>query len=137
MGIARIFYAFAGKKIKLPFFFAISAALCAIAYLLTALSPVPWLSLMGCALCGLSVGIMWPGTYSLATKSISFGGTRMFALLALAGDVGCVLGPSISGGVADAFGDNLKFSFLVASVFPLIIFALMPFVIINLKKKKN
>ena len=137
MGLSRVFHAFMGKKVKLSVFFTISAALCTVAYLLTALSPFRSLSLLGCALCGLSVGIMWPGTYSLATERISFGGTRMFALLALAGDVGCVLGPSISGGIADLFGDDLKISFLVSAIFPLIIFALMPFVIMYSKKKKT
>ena len=74
MGSARVLYAFNGKKIKLSLFFSFSAALCTVSYLITALSPSPLISLAGCALCGLSVGIMWPGTLSLATESISFGG---------------------------------------------------------------
>ena len=135
MGAARLLHALLGKRIKLSVFFTVSAVLCALSYLLTALSPIPILSLLGCALCGLSVGIMWPGTYSLATERITFGGTRMFALLALAGDVGCVLGPSVAGGVAEAFGNNLQISFLVAAIFPIIMLALMPFVIMYSKKK--
>ena len=135
MGSARLIHAFWGKKIKLSLFFGISAFLCVISYLIAALSPISLLSLFGCALCGFSVGIMWPGTYSLATENIPFGGTRMFALLALAGDVGCVLGPSIAGAVAESFGDNLQISFIAATLFPLIIFALIPFV--SLYSKKN
>ena len=135
MGSARVFYAFNGKRMKLPLFFAISAVLCALSYLIAALSSNPLLSLMGCALCGLSVGIMWPGTYSLATKNISFGGVRMFALLALAGDIGCVIGPSLAGGVAEIFGGNLQISFIISAVFPFAIFALIPFVILASKRK--
>ncbi len=135
MGSTRVIYAFWGKKIKLTAFFAVSACLCALSYLLAALSPHPILSLAGCALCGLSVGIMWPGTYSLATEKITFGGTRMFALLALAGDLGCVIGPSVAGAVADAFGDNLQISFIVASAFPIIILAIMPFIMLNKRSK--
>ncbi len=137
MGSARVIYAFFGKKIKLTAFFCVSACLCAISYLIAALSPFPLLSLAGCALCGLSVGIMWPGTYSLATKRITFGGTRMFALLALAGDIGCVIGPSLAGTIADTFGDSLQISFIVAAAFPIIILALMPFIMIRKKNKKT
>ncbi len=137
MGTARLLHAFIGKKIKLSILFTASSVLCVLSYLLTALSPYPLLSLFGCSLCGLSVGIMWPGTYSLATERITFGGTRMFALLALAGDVGCVLGPSIAGGVAEAFGNDLQISFIVAAIFPAVMLSLMPFVILHSKKKTN
>lgn len=135
MGSARVFYAFRGKKIRLTVFFAFSAALCAIAYLLSALAPTPLLSLLGCALCGLSVGVMWPGTYSLATESISFGGIRMFALLALAGDIGCVAGPSLAGAIAESFGNDLQISFIFSAVFPVIILSLIPFLILTKKHK--
>lgn len=129
MGITRLFYALMSKRVRLVVFIGISAALCAVSYLLTALSPYPMLSLVGCALCGISVAIMWPGTYSLATENITFGGVRMFALLALAGDVGCVVGPSVAGFIADMFGGDLKISFIVSAVFPLMILALIPFVL--------
>jgi MFS-type transporter involved in bile tolerance (Atg22 family) len=79
---------------------------------------------------------MWPGTYSLATKNIAFGGVRMFALLALAGDVGCVAGPSLVGFIADAFGNNLRISFAVSAIFPLAILLLIPFVLSYTKKIK-
>ena len=70
-----------------------SSILCVIAYLMIALLPYPVLNLVGCGLCGLSVGIMWPGTFSKASAAMPFGGTAMFALLALAGDLGCSGGP--------------------------------------------
>ena len=134
MGCSRVFYALMGKKIKLTAFFSVSAILCTLSYLIAALSDIPLLSLLGCALCGLSVGIMWPGTYSLATARIDFGGVRMFALLALAGDAGCIVGPSLAGAVAEIFGDNLQISFLISAIFPVIILILIPFVMLITKK---
>ena len=136
MGSARVFYAFSGKKIKLTAFFTFSAILCAISYLVTALTDLPMLSLLCCGLCGLSVGIMWPGTYSLATANIDFGGVRMFALLALAGDTGCIVGPSLAGSVAEYFGNDLQTSFLICALFPIIILLLIPLVILIGKKNK-
>ncbi len=137
MGSTRVFYAMMSKRIKLPVFFALSAAFCAIAYLIAALSPLPLISLLGCALCGLSVGIMWPGTYSLATVAIPYGGVRMFALLALAGDLGCTVGPSVTGFVADIAGDNLKTAFICSVIFPAVMLALIPFIVIYMKKQKG
>ena len=134
MGLSRVFYAFAGKKIKLTAFFTVSAILCTLSYLIAALSNLPVLSLLGCALCGLSVGIMWPGTYSLATARIDFGGVRMFALLALAGDTGCIVGPSVVGAVAETLGNNLQISFLISALFPIIILVLIPFVMLLTKR---
>lgn len=135
MGLARVFYALNEKRIKLVAFFGVSAFLCTLSYLIAALSPLPLISLFGCALCGLSVGIMWPGTYSLATQNITFGGVRMFALLALAGDLGCVAGPSLAGATAELFGGNLQISFIISTIFPFIIFALIPVVVIYAKKR--
>ncbi len=94
--------------------------LCICSYLLAALSPIPALALVGCALCGLSVGIMWPGTFSLASE-VCRGGTAMFALLALAGDLGCMSGPSAVGLVADATGGEMTYGLLFAILFPLLL----------------
>ena len=137
MGITRVSYALASKKIKLNVFMAVSAALCTLAYLIAALAPIPIISLIGCALCGAAVAVMWPGTYSLATQNITFGGVRMFALLALAGDVGCVVGPSLAGLVADSFGGDLKISFIISTVFPIVILLLIPFIMLYAKRNKN
>ena len=134
MGTTRLAYAFLSKKISLASFISVSSLLCAIAYFVTALSPYPMLSLLGCSLCGISVALMWPGTYSLATQNISFGGTRMFALLALAGDLGCVVGPSVAGLVADTFRGELRISFAVSAIFPIIILAIIPYI---LKRNKS
>ena len=125
MGSARVFYAKCSEKIRLERFMLISAVLCLVSYLLSALAAPPIISLLGCALCGLSVGIMWPGTYSLAAKKIPFGGVRMFALLALAGDIGCLVGPTGAGWIADAAGENLKLSFLICTIFPIAIISII------------
>ena len=98
-----------------------SLVLCVVSYLLISLSPLPVLSLIGCAVCGLSVGILWPGTFSKAAVSLRRGGTAMFALLALAGDLGCSSGPSLVGFVADNAGGNLKIGILTAIVFPIVL----------------
>lgn len=118
MGSSRAYYGKFGDKINLEKFMIGSSILCIISYLMIALIPVPALGFLGCALCGLSVGIMWPGSFSVASASMPRGGTAMFALLALAGDMGCSSGPTFVGFVSGAFGDNLKLGVLAAVVFP-------------------
>ena len=119
MGISRAFYGKYGDKIRLERFMGASALLCIASYLLIALVPVPALGLVGCALCGLSVGIMWPGTFSMAAASMRHGGTALFALLALAGDLGCSSGPTLAGFVSGVYGDNLRRGILAAAIFPI------------------
>ena len=119
MGISRAFYGKYGDKIRLERFMGASALLCIASYLLIALVPVPTLGLVGCALCGLSVGIMWPGTFSMAAASMRRGGTALFALLALAGDLGCSSGPTLAGFVSGVYGDNLRRGILAAVIFPI------------------
>lgn len=121
MGSARAFYGKYGDRIELDRFMAGSCMLCVLSYLCISLVPNPVIGFAGCALCGLSVGIMWPGTFSKATASITKGGTAMFALLALAGDVGCSGGPTVVGMVSGALGDNLKMGILAGIIFPLLL----------------
>jgi len=117
MGIARTFYGKFGEKIPLAPCMYASGILCLISYLIISLCPIPFLALVGCGLCGISVGLLWPGTYSLASSSIPRGGTAMFAMLALAGDIGCSSGPTLVGLVSD----NLKTGLLFVTIFPLIL----------------
>ncbi len=138
MGLTRTLFAKFGKKIKLTWALGASAALCIVAYLLACLSPIPALSLVGCALCGVSVALLWPGIFSLASERTPMGGTVMFSLLALAGDVGCMFGPSLVGWTADAMGGNLKMGMLVAIIFPaLLILCLFLLKIIGKRKSKK
>ena len=123
MGSARAFYGKFGDKMDLDRFMTGSSILCVIAYLCISLVPGTAVSLLGCALCGLSVGIMWPGTFSKASAALKNGGTVMFAMLALAGDLGCSGGPTLVGGVSSAASDNLKAGILAAIVFPLLLLA--------------
>lgn len=118
MGLSRLFFGIRGSKINLRSFIAGSGILCVFSYLLAVFAPHPLLSLLGCALCGLSVGIMWPGTFSLAAQRCPQGGTGMFAILALAGDVGCSAGPALCGFVAEGAG-TLKMGLLAAAFFPM------------------
>lgn len=120
MGFSRAFYGKFGDRINLNRFMLISSALCVFSYLLIFFAPHPAFGLLGCGLTGLSVGIMWPGTFSKAASSLKQGGTAMFALLALAGDVGCMSGPTLAGFVSGRFGDNLQIGLLAGTVFPLI-----------------
>ncbi len=99
----------------------LSGALCLTSYLLASLAESPVIGLIGCGLCGLSVGILWPGTFSMASADIRRGGTAMFALLALAGDVGCSGGPTFVGLAAGRFGDDLKMGILFAVLFPILL----------------
>lgn len=123
MGISRVFYGRYGEKYDLKKFMLASGALCVVCYLLSSLSRVPALGLVGCALCGLSVGIMWPGTISISARALPRGGTAMFALLAMAGDLGGSLGPSIVGAVSQRAGDNLQVGLRVGLVFPVLLIA--------------
>ena len=121
MGISRIVHAGLADKINLYKYLGFCGILCIISYLMAALSPWAVLSLIGCGLCGVSVGAMWPGTFSLASEKCPKGGTAMFAFLALAGDTGCSLGPTVVGFVSAAFDDNLKAGLLSAVAFPLLL----------------
>ena len=121
MGIARVIYGKFGDKIDLYRFMYWSTILCVASYLFAALSPLPILNLLGCTCCGLSVGILWHGTYSKAASAISRGGAAMFALLAVAGDLGCAAGPAVVGVVADVCAGNLKNGFLAAAAFPILL----------------
>lgn len=128
MGASRAFYGKFGDRIDLERFMKLSTALCIASYLIAGLASLPALNLVGCGLCGLSVGIMWPGTFSRAAVSLKTGGTAMFALLALAGDLGCSSGPTLVGFVSDALGGNMKLGILAAIVFPaVLLLCLNPF----------
>ncbi len=121
MGAARAFYGKYGEKIDLDRFMTGSCILCVLSYLCISLVPNPVMGLVGCALCGLSVGIMWPGSFSKAAVALKGGGTAMFALLALAGDLGCSGGPTLAGMVSGYFDDNLKMGILAAVIFPILL----------------
>lgn len=120
MGASRFFYGKYGERIDLIKFMKLSSVLCIFSYLLISLSPFPALSLVGCGLCGLSVGILWPGSFSIASQVIPRGGTVLFALLALGGDIGCSGGPTFAGMVSSAAKGDLHMGILAAVVFPIL-----------------
>lgn len=134
MGSARAFYGKYGDRINLHHFMAGSGILCLFSYLLISLSSSPVLGLIGCALCGLSVGIMWPGTFSISAARLKGGGTLLFALLALGGDVGCSGGPTVVGIISDLCGDDLRKGILAAAMFPVLLLIFLP---LSKEKKKN
>lgn len=121
MGTSRLFYGKYGDRIHLDRFMIYSSFLCILSYLGISLLPLPQLSLICCAVCGLSVGIMWPGTFSKASAALPRGGTAMFALLALGGDIGCSGGPTLVGMVSGALNDDLKKGVLAGIVFPILL----------------
>lgn len=121
MGASRAFYGKYGERINLEKFMVSNSILCILSYLGISLLPFPQLSLAACAVCGLSVGIMWPGTISKAAVVLPRGGTAMFALLALGGDVGCAGGPTVVGLVSGVLEDNLKIGILAGVVFPVLL----------------
>ncbi|MCD7803658.1 MAG: MFS transporter [Oscillospiraceae bacterium] len=136
MGIARVANSKISHKVDILPVMIGSAILCVISYLLTVLSPLPLLSLLGCALCGLSVGVMWPGVYSLASAEFPKGGTALFALLAFAGDVGCTSGPTLVGFVSGFNGDSLKSGLSAAMVFPIVLIV-CSLALMKLRKKPD
>lgn len=120
MGTSRTIYGVRGQKLRLKAFMAVSVVLCVASYLIIALVPNPIIALMGCGLAGFSVGIFWPGTFSTASARVKGRGTLLFALLALAGDLGCAGGPSLAGWIAASAGDNMRLGIGVAVLFPLL-----------------
>lgn len=123
MGFSRVFYGKMSDKLNLANYIFVCSALCILSYILAALSPNGALSLVGCILCGVSVGVMWPGVLSLASVRCPYGGTALFAFLAVAGDLGCMLGPNVVAQVAERFtvnGAGLKAGLLACVIFPLV-----------------
>jgi MFS family permease len=116
MGASRTIFALQGPKINIEKVLLVSGVFCVLCYLLTVFAPTPLLSLLGCALCGMSVAVMWPGTFSLASRFFPAGGTALFALLALSGDVGCVAGPGLVGVIMNHL--TLNRGLLAAILFP-------------------
>ena len=121
MGISRMLYGKMSGKLNLAKTMLLSGSLCITCYLLSSLSTLPVLGLIGCALCGFSVGIMWPGTISLSSQKCPKGGTAMFTLLALAGDFGGTVSPTMVGGLSELAGGNLKMGLLAATIFPILL----------------
>ena len=121
MGLCRLIYGKWGEKIPLRGFMIGSGLLCLACYLASSLSPAPVLGLLGCIVCGFSVGILWPGTISISSKRIPLGGTAMFALLAMAGDLGGAIGPALVGWVSQAGGDDLRAGLRAGCVFPVVL----------------
>ena len=132
MGVVRVFYGKFGHKLNLDTFIGLSAGVCMIAYLLIVLVPDPVIGLIGCGLCGIGVSILWPGILSKASCTLRNGGTTMFALLAVAGDLGCSSGPLLVGLVSDTAGGNLRAGILAALIFPVL---LIVGLLMNRKKK--
>ena len=130
--LSRTLYGKFGDKVDLTVYMAASGILCLICYLLAGLAQIPILGLFGCALCGFSVGIMWPGSISISSRILPTGGTAMFALLALAGDLGGTIGPSIVGNVSKAFSNDLHTGILASVGFPIILVICV--LIVRLKK---
>ena len=121
MGISRVLYGRFGEKVDLTVFMAASGFLCLVCYLLAGLASAPIMGLVGCALCGFSVGIMWPGSISISSRILPKGGTALFAILALAGDLGGAVGPAIIGAVSQRSGENLQAGVLAGIGFPMVL----------------
>lgn len=121
MGISRMLYGKFSEKLNLTRVMLVCGVMCAVCYLLASLSTLPILGLAGCALCGLAVGIMWPGSISISSQKCPRGGTAMFAFLALAGDLGATVSPTMVGSLSEMAGGNLKTGLLVATVFPVVL----------------
>ena len=133
MGATRAYYGNNSDRVPLKSAMILSAAACIVCYLLAVFGGHPVLCLIGCAFCGFTVGMFWPGTFSIAAVELPGGGTAMYALMALAGDLGCSSGPTVVGMVADGMGGNLKAGILAAIIFPIVMLISLLFV----KQKKQ
>ena len=135
MGISRALYGKYGGRLDLMKFMIGSGGLCLICYIVASLSDIPLLGLAGCIMCGFSVGIMWPGTISICSAKIPSGGTAMFALLAMAGDLGGALGPGIVGNISQSAGDDMQKGMLAGCIFPILLI-ISVLIIKNIKQNK-
>ena len=133
MGGSRVLYGKFSEKLDLTKVMLICGMMCAGCYLLASLSTLPILGLAGCALCGMTVGIMWPGSISISSQKCPMGGTAMFAFLALAGDLGATVSPAMVGTISEMADGNLKTGLLAATIFPMILVVGL----MILKKKAN
>lgn len=136
MGISRVIFGKSGDKLDLMKFMIGSGCLCLFCYLLASISNSSLLGLIGCIMCGFSVGIMWPGTISICSKYLPSGGTAMFALLATAGDLGGAFGPGFVGTITQNANNDLKKGMFVGCIFPLVL-VISLFILKNLQRKKN
>ncbi len=135
MGISRMIYGKYGSKLNLIKFMMGSGCLCLLCYMAASLSNEPMIGLAGCIICGFSVGIMWPGTISICSERISTGGTAMFALLAMAGDLGGAFGPGLVGNIAQNANNNLQKGMLAGCIFPLVLIISL-LILKNLRRDK-
>lgn len=137
MGVARVFYGKFSERLDLTKVMLGCGVLCVVCYLLASLSPISIIGLIGCAICGLAVGIMWPGTICISSQKCPKGGTAMFAFLALAGDLGATISPTMVGAIADAVGGNLKTGLLFATIFPIVLILGLILLVCKSKKSKT
>ena len=135
MGISRVIYGKFSEKLDLCKVMLVCGAMCIACYMTASLSSLPIMGLAGCALCGLAVGIMWPGSISISSQNCPKGGTAMFAFLALAGDLGATVSPAVVGNISDITGGNLKTGLLAATVFPIIL--VVSLIVLNRIKNKK
>ncbi|MBQ9326620.1 MAG: MFS transporter [Clostridia bacterium] len=125
MGSARALYGRFSDRLPLRSAMLGSALLCLVCYILCVTTKSAVLALIGCALCGFSVGIFWPGTFSMAALSVPGGGTAMYALMALFGDIGCSGGPTLVGLVAAGNSGILTYGLASAMIFPIVMILLL------------
>ncbi len=130
-----MFYGKFGEKVELTRFMIGSGVICLICYVMASLSKNPVVALAGCVMCGFSVGIMWPGTLSISSKKIPAGGTAMFALLAMAGDLGGSIGPSAVGLISQQAGDNLQYGLFFGGIFPVVLVIFL--IVLKFMKEKE
>ena len=116
MGIGRTLHGVLGHRFSLRGAMQGTAVLCVLCYLVTVLVPIPVIALLGCALCGFSVSLMWPGTFSLVAEAFPKGGTAMFGLMAVFGDLGASVGPWLAGFISDAVQRSAQGITLAASL---------------------
>lgn len=135
MGVGRLWYSKNSPCVSLEKIMLFGGITCVGGLWLLAVAPSPWLAVVGCAVCGLSVSVFWPGILSVAAEEANGGSVRLFARLALVGDVGCITGPAIAGTVAAARNGNLRISFLFAAIFPCILLLFLG--IRRLQKRKQ
>ena len=130
MGAGRLFYGLYGDKIDLIKIMSEFSVLCIICYLTASFSHNSTVSLLACAVTGLSISLFWPGTFSLAAKKFPNGSGGLFGILALLGDIGCGTGPWLISYISSAFksanpalseGAALKNGLAFGCIFPIIL----------------
>ena len=153
LGLGRLMYGFWGSKLNINKIIILTSFGAFLCYLIVALSPITAISVAGCVACGFATSLLWPGTLVVTSNKYPMSGAWIFAILAVAGDIGAASLPYLTGASIDSVMNStfigkfaqmlgatteqaaLRFGLLVSAVFP--VFCMICHVYLKRKKNKD